>query len=623
VPATWTENDRWLFAEGLHLQLAEHLGCHLEGDEATFRVWAPNAAEVALIGDFNRWDPAAEPMKLDEASGVWEAQLGGIQQGMAYKYRVASRLRGRVVDKADPFAFTAEHPPATASVTWSGDYDWADGEWMRNRADRRSPQAPISIYELHLGSWRRPAGYRVLAPKIADYVADLGFTHVELLPVMEHPFYGSWGYQCTGYFAATSRYGKPEDLMYLIDHLHQRGIGVVLDWVPSHFPADEHGLEMFDGTHLYEHADPRLGRHPDWDSLIFNYDRPQVRSFLLSSADYWLRDFHADGLRVDAVASMLYLDYSRDDGAWVPNRYGGRENLGAIELLTRLNQSVDLHHPGVMVIAEESTAWPGVTRPVSEAGLGFAYKWDLGWMNDTLRYMALDPLFRSHSANHQLLTFRGMYALAERFLLPLSHDEVVHGKRSLLGKQVGEGDTRYAALRLLFGFQWSTPGKKLLFMGGEIAQPYEWNHDGDMDWEGLADPGPAGVQAWVSALNALYSVEPALHAGDHSTDGFHWLEPDDSNHSTLSYFRAAEGARPVMVVANFTPVAWHDYRVGAPRAGEWAVALSSDDLAFGGSGIGTLGPMQTEAEPMHGQQQSLVLQIAPLSISFMVPMDPR
>jgi 1,4-alpha-glucan branching enzyme len=407
--------------------------------------------------------------------------------------------------------------------------------------------------------------------------------------------------------------------MYLIDHLHRRGIGVILDWVPSHFPADEHGLEMFDGTHLYEHADPRLGRHPDWDSLIFNYDRPQVRSFLLSSADFWLRAFHADGLRVDAVASMLYLDYSRDDGAWVPNRYGGKENLGAIELLTRLNKSVAFHHPGVVVIAEESTAWPGVTHPVSDGGLGFAYKWDLGWMNDTLRYMSLDPLFRSHSANHQLLTFRGMYALAERFLLPLSHDEVVHGKRSLLGKQVGEGEARYAALRLLFGYQWSLPAKKLLFMGGELAQPYEWNHDGDLDWAGLEQPLPAGVQAWVAALNSLYSAEPALHAGDHAPEGFLWLEPDDSAHSTLTYFRTAADARPVLVVANFTPVTWRSHRLGVPSAGAWSIALSSDDPAYGGSGTGTLGTVQTETEPMHGREQSLAIDIGPLSISFLVP----
>jgi 1,4-alpha-glucan branching enzyme len=484
-----------------------------------------------------------------------------------------------------------------------------------------APEAAVSIYELHIASWRRDdwVTYRGLAQPLADYLAEMGFTHVELLPVMEHPYYGSWGYQSAGYFAPTSRYGPPQDLMYLIDQLHQRGIGVILDWVPSHFPTDEHGLGFFDGTHLYEHADPRQGFHPDWGSYIFNYDRPEVVSFLLSSAHHWLEVFHADGLRVDAVASMLYLDYSRDDGAWVPNRYGGKENLGAIEFLHRLTTTVRAHRPEAVVIAEESTAWSKVTGSVQEGGLGFHYKWDMGWMNDTLRYFRLNPVFRSHPDNHRLITFRGLYAGTERFILSISHDEVVHGKRSLLGQQAGEGWQKFASLRALFGYQWALPGKKLMFMGGEFAQWSEWNHEAALHWELLEYPEHEGVRQWVRALNRLYREEPALHTGDHAWDGFRWIEADDYDRSAFAFLRLAGSHRPVLFLGNFTPVVWNDYLVGVPVEGGWEVLASSDDKRYGGEGLLEGVTLQSGPDPNQGYGQSLRLPLPPLSVTFLAP----
>ncbi|MGZ5384923.1 MAG: 1,4-alpha-glucan branching protein GlgB, partial [Acidimicrobiia bacterium] len=508
---------------------------------------------------------------------------------------------------------------------WTIGYQWGDHDWMQERASQLDPGSPISTYEMHLGSWRDYGNvtYRGIAQPLADYLLEQGFTHVEFLPLMEHPFYGSWGYQSTGYFAATSRFGKPEDLMYLIDHLHQRGIGVILDWVPSHFPTDQHGLGLFDGTHLYEHPDPRRGYHPDWSSYIFNYDRPEIQSFLLSSAHFWLDRYHADALRVDAVASMLYLDYSRKEGEWIPNRYGGRENLAAVEFLRKLSSTVRTRFPGAGVIAEESTSWPGVTGSPDAGGLGFHYKWDMGWMNDTIRYCHLDPLFRSHPESHRLVTFRGIYATSERFILALSHDEVVHGKRSLLGKQWGDTRRQFAGLRTLFGYMWSVPGKKLLFMGGEFGQWTEWNHDAELDWVLLEYPPHQEVLAWVRTLNKLHRTEPALHKADHQPDGFQWVEADDYARAVFAYLRKAPDARPVLVLLNFTPVPWENYRVGVPQEGAWEVLASSDDPAYGGTGQGVTGAVAAERGPHQGFEQSLSLTLPPLSAVFMVPVQTR
>jgi 1,4-alpha-glucan branching enzyme len=532
-----------------------------------------------------------------------------------------SRYRGYTVNKADPMAFHAETSPATASKAWGLSYQWGDQEWIAARGSRIGAKAPVSIYEVHLGSWRRDdwVTYRGIAGPLADYVEEMGFTHIELLPVMEHPYYASWGYQVTGYFAPTARYGTPQDLMYLIDHLHQRNIGVILDWVPSHFPSDEHGLGFFDGTHLYEHADPRLGFHPDWNSLIFNYGRSEVMSFLLSSAHHWLRNYHADGLRVDGVASMLYLDYSRPEGGWIPNRYGGRENLAAVELLHRLNTSIHDNHPGVAVIAEESTAWPMVTGPISEGGLGFDYKWDMGWMNDTLRYVSLDPILRSHNDSHRLLTFRGLYASTESFVLSLSHDEVVHGKRSLLARQHGDGWRQFAGLRALYGYQWALPGKKLLFMGGELGQWTEWNHEAALRWDLLQHHEHEGVRQWVRRLNQMYRDEPSMHVLDQSSAGFQWVEADDVQRSAYAFLRWGEGSRPILVLANFTPVTWEDYLVGVPKAGVWRLLCSSDAPEFGGEGLFGVDQIASIQAPNQGFEQSLRLRLPPLSVSFLAP----
>jgi len=615
------EQDLYLFNEGTHRRLYEKLGCHLgarDGREgAWFAVWAPNAGSVSVIGGWNGWDATRDPLAPRASSGIWEGFLPGIAVGDAYKYHVVSRDGRHRVDKADPFAFHAEVPPKTASRVARLDHAWQDEAWMASRAGRSGRKAPVSIYELHLGSWRRTAdgrllGYRELAGPLVEYVTHLGFTHVELLPIMEHPFYGSWGYQTTGYFAPSSRYGPPVDLMYLIDQLHQAGIGVILDWVPSHFPADEHGLAYFDGTHLFEHEDPRQGFHPDWNSLIFNYGRREVRSFLVSSALHWLDRYHVDGLRVDAVASMLYLDYSRDEGEWIPNPHGGRENLEAIGFLRELNEAVYDEHPGVETFAEESTAWPMVSRPTWLGGLGFGLKWDMGWMHDTLHYMARDPVHRRH--HHHELGFRMVYAFNENFVLPLSHDEVVHGKGSLLGKQPGDPWQKLANLRLLLGYQFTLPGKKLLFMGGELGQWSEWNHDEALDWGLLERPEHQGVQRFVRDLNTTYRAEPALHELDCEPEGFSWIDCNDSERSTLVYLRRAGVAAPLVMALNFTPVSRGDFRIGVPRRGPWQEILNSDATLYGGSGQGNLGGVTATPVPWHDEPWSLCVTLPPLGM---------
>jgi 1,4-alpha-glucan branching enzyme len=577
-----------------------------------------------VIGDFNGWDKKAHPMEPVEASGIWQAFIPGLERGASYKYHLRSRVSRHVVDKADPFAFHCETPPKTGSKVWDLAYDWADAEWMRDRKRRISLQAPVSIYEVHLGSWRRvpedggrSMSYREIAPLLADYAARMGFTHVELLPIMEHPFYGSWGYQTTGYFAPTSRYGTPQDLMFLVDTLHQRGIGVILDWVPSHFPTDEHGLAYFDGTHLYEHADRRQGHQPDWDSFVFNYGRHEVRSFLTSSAMFWLDAYHADGLRVDAVASMLYLDYSRKPGEWIPNAHGGRENLEAMAFLRELNERVYREYPDVQTMAEESTSWPMVSRPLYLGGLGFGLKWDMGWMHDTLGYMARDPYFRRF--HHDAVTFRTMYAFTENFVLPLSHDEVVHGKKSLLDKMSGEGDARFANLRLLFAWMYAQPGKKLLFMGGEFAQGLEWSHERSLDWHLLGTPAHAGVQAWIEDLNRAYGAEPALHALDCDPAGFQWVDCCDTEHSVAAFLRKDAQGGVVLAAFNFTPVPRAAYRLGVPRGGFWAEILNSDATRYGGSGAGNLGGVESEPVAAHGHPQSLTLTLPALGALFLKP----
>ncbi|HEX7120939.1 MAG TPA: 1,4-alpha-glucan branching protein GlgB, partial [Gemmatimonadaceae bacterium] len=562
-----TADDLYLFNEGTHYRLYRHLGAHLGERDGTagttFSVWAPNARRVTVMGDFNGWNTASHDLSPVGSSGVWSGFIAGVGQGSAYKYHIESHHRGFRADKADPFAFYGEQPPRQASIVWPLDYQWNDHAWMESRARRDPLTSPMTIYEVHLGSWRRVPDenrmltYREMAEQLPAYVADLGFTHVEFLPVMEHPFYGSWGYQTTSYFAPSSRYGTPQDFMYLIDVLHQHGIGVILDWVPSHFPMDGHGLVYFDGTHLYEHEDPREGYHPDWKSAIFNYGRHEVRSFLISSACFWLDVYHADGLRVDAVASMLYRDYSRREGEWIPNEYGGRENLQAVAFLRRLNEEAYRDRPGIVTVAEESTAWPMVSRPTYLGGLGFGFKWDMGWMHDTLRYFSRDPLYRKYHQND--LTFRGIYWQTENYVLPLSHDEVVHGKGSLIGRMPGDAWQRLAGLRLLLGYQYVQPGKKLLFMGGEFGQWREWNHDESLDWHLLAEPAHQGVQRWVRDLNHLVRVEPALHELDCDPAGFSWIDASDSEQSVLVMLRNPRSPAPQVIAAcNFTPVPRHN-----------------------------------------------------------------
>jgi 1,4-alpha-glucan branching enzyme len=619
-------DDLYLFNEGSHFALYEKLGARIVSDRSIsgvqFAVWAPNARRVSVIGNFNGWDRDSHCLHPLESSGIWEGFIPGIGQGEIYKYFIESKRDGYQVEKTDPFAYYYELAPKTASIIWDLDYVWGDGQWMADRRQMPAGRSPITIYEVHLGSWRRvpEAGDRFLtypemAEPLAEYVLRMGFTHVEFLPVMEHPFYGSWGYQTLGLFAPTSRYGTPQDFMVLIDHLHRKGIGVILDWVPSHFPEDVHGLALFDGTHLYEHQDPRQGVHPDWKSLIYNYGRNEVRSFLISSARFWLDKFHVDGLRVDAVASMLYLDYSRAPGQWVPNEFGGRENLAAISFLRRLNEAIKQSHPDVMMIAEESTAWPMVSRPPYLGGLGFDMKWDMGWMHDTLQYMEKDPVHRSYL--HSKLNFRMLYAFSENFVLPLSHDEVVHGKGSLIGKMPGDDWQRFANLRLLLAYMFAQPGKKLLFMGCEFGQWREWNHDLSLDWHLLDLPLHAGLLHWVADLNRLYRQEPALHRQEFTPEGFRWIDCNDHLHSTLSLIRCgAEREEELIGVFNFTPVPRPNYRVGAPAAGFWKELLNSDARDYGGSGQGSLGGVEANPIASHGFRYSLNLILPPLGAVF-------
>ncbi len=624
-----SEQDLYLFNEGTHYQLHHKLGAHLmerQGEKGVyFAVWAPNADRVFVVGDFNQWRPEELELWQRGFSGIWEGFIPGLVQGALYKYRIHSRFNGHRSEKADPFGFFHETPPLTASVVWDLDYDWGDDEWLERRRRRDALKEPMSIYELHLGSWLRSPdhpeaflSYRDLAPRLVEYLRETGFTHVEFLPVMEHPFYPSWGYQTTGYFAPTSRNGTPQDFMFLVDSLHQAGIGVILDWVPSHFPSDHHGLSYFDGTHLFEHADPRQGFHPDWRSYIFNYGRNEVRAVLLSSAYFWLDVMHVDGLRVDAVASMLYLDYSRQDGEWIPNQFGGNENLEAVSFLREFNRDVYQGFPGCQTIAEESTAWPMVSKPTYVGGLGFGFKWDMGWMHDTLFYFQRDPIYRKY--HHGQLTFRMLYAFSENFVLPLSHDEVVHGKGSLLGKMPGDIWQKFANLRLLLGYMWAQPGKKLLFMGGEFGQWREWSHEHSLDWHLLDYPSHAGVKRWVGDLNRVYRAEPGLHRRESNWDGFSWVDCNDSQASVLTFLR--QGDQPgqeVLVVCNFTPVVRHDYRVGAPWGGFWRELLNSDAKEYDGSGVGNAGGVMALDQPLHNRPHSLSLTLPPLGILFLKP----
>jgi len=614
-----TDHDVYLFREGTHGRLYDKLGCRLlEGSVgARFAVWAPNAAAVAVIGDCNGWRSEADELTLrEDGSGIWEGIVPAAAHGQAYKYRITSRRDGEIIDKADPFGSYAELPPATASRVWALEYEWSDAAWMGSRAAHNGLDAPMAVYELHVGSWRRNDGnllsYRELAHALADYVVEMGFTHVELMPITEHPFYGSWGYQTTAYFAPTARYGTPQDLMYFVDHLHQRGIGVILDWVPSHFATDAYGLIFFDGTHLYEHADARQGLHPLWDSAIFNYGRSEVRSFLISSALFWFEKYHIDGLRVDAVASMLYLDYARKPGQWIPNRFGGRENIEAVDFLRTLNAAVYRNYPDVTMIAEESTAWPMVSRPTNLGGLGFGMKWNMGWMHDTIEYMKLDPVYRK--MHHGQLTFSLIYAFNENFMLPLSHDEVVYGKGSLIGKMPGDDWQKFANLRALFGYMWGHPGKKLLFMGCEFGQRREWTHEGELEWGVTALPEHAGVQRLVRDLNRIYRSELALHRLDFSSDGFEWIASGNAEISVIAFLRKSVGdSAPLLVVCNFTPVPRRNFLVGVPIRGFWREILNSDAHEYGGTGWGNQGGVESVPVGADGHLQSVNLSLPPLS----------
>jgi 1,4-alpha-glucan branching enzyme len=619
-----SEFDLYLFAEGTHSRAYEKLGAHLSEKKGRrgvqFAVWAPNAERVSIIGDFNHWNSSTDIMRPSSA-GVWESFIPDIGPGAAYKYHVVSRDRRYVVDKADPYGFAAEIRPRTASRVWDlQDYSWLDSSWMANRAKNNSLNSPISIYEVHLGSWRRVPDegnrwltYREMAPLLADYVHDAGFTHVELLPVMEHPFDGSWGYQIIGYFAPTSRFGTPSDFMYLIDYLHQRGIGVILDWVPAHFPKDEAGLGYFDGSHLYEHADPKQGEQPDWNTFVFNYGRNEVQNFLISNALFWFDKYHVDGLRVDAVASMLYLDYGKREGEWIPNRFGGKENLEAIHFLRAVNERVYETFPDVMMIAEESTAWPQVSRPIYLGGLGFGFKWNMGWMHDMLDYMSQDPILRSY--HHNQITFSLIYAFTENFVLPFSHDEVVYGKGSMLRKMPGDEWQRFANLRLLYGYMFGHPGKKLLFMGDEFGQWSEWDHEASLEWELLKNPLHAGLLRWVRDLNTLYRGQSSLHEFDFNAAGFEWVDCKDSQRSVISFLRRGTSADDqILFVCNFTPVVRENYRVGVPLEGAWREVLNSDAPLYGGSGQGNFGGLATIPLPMHARPFTLNLRLPPLGI---------
>ena len=620
------EQDLYLFNEGSHYRLYEKFGAHLctcSGQAGVqFTVWAPGAEQVFVMGDFNSWQKHHWKLYPRGSSGVWVGFVPGLEAGAVYKYHIVSRYNGYEVDKADPFGFSHELPPRTASVVADLTYDWHDQKWMKSRARKNGLRSPISIYEVHLGSWMRIPEegdrwltYRELAVRLVAYLKRTEFTHVEFMPVTEHPFYGSWGYQSTGFFAATSRFGSPQDLMHLIDQLHQNDIGVILDWVPSHFPSDEHGIAYFDGTHLYEHADPQQGFHPDWGSAIFNYGRHEVRSFLLSSAMFWLDRYHVDGLRVDAVASMLYLDYSRKSGEWIPNCYGGNENLEAIDFLRRFNAEVYLNYPDVQTYAEESTAWSQVSRPTSVGGLGFGLKWDMGWMHDTLKYMERNPIHRQYHQGE--LAFRMVYAYSENFVMPLSHDEVVHGKGSLLEKMPGDDWQKFANLRLLYGYMYSQPGKKLLFMGDEWGQWQQWKHDQSLDWHQLDHPPHQGMLRWVTDLNRLYKNEPALYEGDCFPDGFEWIDCTDSGASTFSFLRKSLDGEVILILCNFTPVPRTGYRVGVPHGGFWRELLNSDADVYWGGSQGNIGGVMADAAGWHGRPHSLTVTIPPLGVLFL------
>ncbi|MBA3463184.1 MAG: 1,4-alpha-glucan branching protein GlgB [Deltaproteobacteria bacterium] len=609
--------------EGTHPRLFDKLGAHPVAGGTRFSVWAPHAVEVSVVGDFNGWDPTASPLvALPSIGGVWSATIPGVGHGALYKFYLRP-AQGHGVFKADPFALRSQREPETASIVWAtGDHVWSDAAWMASRAPRSRHDAPMAIYEVHLGSWRRvpeqdnrSLSYTEIAPLLIDHVTRLGFTHVELMPLTEHPFYGSWGYETTGYFAATARYGTPEDLKTLIDALHQANIGVILDWVPAHFPTDAHGLAGFDGAPLFEHPDRRLGFHPEWNTAIFDFGRPEVRSFLLSSAMFWLEKFHIDGLRVDGVASMLYRDYGRGHGDWIPNANGGNEYFESVELLQRMNEAIAREQPDTVTIAEESTAWPRVSGATGNGGLGFSYKWDMGWMHDTLSYLSRDPIHRPH--HHEQLTMRGLYAFSESFVLPLSHDEVVHGKGSLLRKMPGDRWQQLASLRLLYAYMYSQPGKKLLFMGSEFAQDREWNHDASLDWHLLDDPMHAQIALLVGELNRLYKDHKALHELDCEPGGFHWLEADDAARSVLIYERVARDGASIVVGLNFTPVPRPNYRIGVTRAGHWQELLNSDAVVFGGSGVGNLGGVDTNPVRAHRRDLSINVTLPPLGAVFL------
>ncbi|ABK19122.1 1,4-alpha-glucan branching protein GlgB [Syntrophobacter fumaroxidans] len=623
-----TDQDIYLFRQGNHFRLYEKMGAHLmeiDGVSGTlFAVWAPNAEQVSVIGDFNGWNRGAHPLRVrEDSSGIWEGFVAGVKAGDIYKYHIVSRENGYRVDKGDPFATHWETPPRTGSIVWDSSFAWNDGEWMENRKRSNALDAPCSIYEVHLGSWRRvpeqdnrSLNYREMAEDLPGYLRDMGFTHVEFLPVMEHPFYGSWGYQTVGYFAPTSRYGTPQDFMHLVQRLHQAGIGVILDWVPSHFPSDEYGLVYFDGTYLFEHADPKKGYHPEWNSYIFNHGRYEVRSFLISSAMFWLDRYRVDGLRVDAVASMLYLDYARQDGEWIPNEHGGKENLDAIYFLRRFNEIVYRDFPDCQTIAEESTSWPMVSRPSYAGGLGFGMKWNMGWMHDTLDYFSKESIHRKYHQNQ--LTFSIWYAFYENFVLPLSHDEVVYGKGSLLNKMPGDDWQKFANLRLLFGYMFGHPGKKLLFMGGEFGQWDEWYHEKSLDWNLLEHPPHQGMQQWVRDLNRFYRGEPAMHEVDFENQGFQWIDFRDADSSVLSWLRKGRSTKDIVVAAaNFTPVPREGYLTGVPRGGFWREMLNSDSEIYGGGGLGNAGGLEAAPVPCHGRPWSLSLVLPPLGVVFL------
>lgn len=619
----FSEYDIYLFRNGNHFRLYEKMGAHrrkIDGEEGIyFAVWAPNATDVCVAGDFNGWSENNKLVSRKDGSGIWETFIPGLKEDSLYKYKIKSGFKTGYTEKADPFSFYCEIPPKTASIVRNLEYDWKDEKWMRKRAGYNKNDAPFSIYEVHLGSWRRDSennflGYRQIAKELAEYVKENGYTHVELLPIMEHPFYGSWGYQITGFFAPTSRYGNPQDFMYFVDYFHQKNIGVILDWVPSHFPDDLHGLYLFDGTHLYEHADKKLGYHPDWKSRIFNYGRYEVRQFLINSALFWLDKYHIDGIRIDAVASMLYLDYSRKEGQWIPNKYGGRENLEAIEFIKQLNTEVYKNFPDVQTMAEESTAWPMVTKPVYSGGLGFGMKWNMGWMHDTLNYFSKDPVYRKYHQNELNFTF--WYAFNENFVLPISHDEVVHGKKSLLGKMPGDIWKKFANLRLLLSYMFAYPGKKLIFMGTEFAQPGEWDHDSVLQWHFAEREGHRDIKRVLMDLNRIYRKEKAFYVNDFNGESFKWVDFKDHDNSIISFLRTYKNEVAILACFNFTPVPRYEYRIGVPSEGVWKELFNSDSEIYGGSGHGNFGELIAQKLPCHGYDCSIIGTLPPLGALF-------